>query len=277
MAEKGLPATKVTGKWLFPQHLVEQWVEIGAVNYPQASINAFGHRDLLVVCGSNDPLLDSAIGLYNRRYSEQAAVFGNLGSMGGLKALRRNICHIAASHLLQEDENGYNFEFADKVLDRMPAVVNFCRREQGLLVPKGNPGNITGVEDLRRPGIKIVNRALGTGTRLLLDRAMKQAGISGDQLAGYHDELAKHLDVGLAVLAGRADTGPGIRAVAGMLDIGFVPVRWERYDLMIAKERFFEENIQRFLNLLHESDFQQTAQTFAGYDMSSCGNMLFPE
>ena len=148
----------------------------------------------------------------------------------------------------------------------MPAVVNFCRREQGLLVKKGNPKKISTAADLGQPGIKIVNRSLSTGTRLLLDRELKKAGINGEKIEGYFIEVPRHLDVGLEVLSGRADAGPGIRAVAGLLDIDFIPLRWERFDLMISKERFFDEGIQRFLGLLHEKEFREMATSLEGYD-----------
>jgi molybdate-binding protein len=198
--------------------------------------------------------------------------------MGGLRALRQGLCHIAASHLLQDDESEYNFDFAFRELDQMPALVNFCRREQGILVPKGNPENILTIADLARPGVRIVNRSLTTGTRLLLDKELQKAGISGEKIEGYSVEVSRHLDVGLAILSGRADAGPGIRTVAKLLDIDFVPLRWERFDLMIAKERFFDEGIQRFLGIFHESSFQQIAtRDFAGYDVSSSGQMVFPQ
>jgi len=276
VSEKGLPATKITGKWLFPKHLVEQWVEANTINYPDNGVPLPPYEGLLIITGSNDPLLDRAITLFNSHHSDQVAVFGNLGSMGGLSALRKNLCHIASSHLLQEDESEYNFDFAFKELDQMPAIVNFCRREQGILVPKGNPKKISTVADLAQPGIKIINRSLSTGTRLLLDREFKKAGINGEKIEGYSHEVSRHLDVGLEVLSGRADAGPGIRVVAGLLDIDFIPLRWERFDLMISKERFFDEGIQRFLGLLHETEFREMAVILEGYDVSLGGKMVFP-
>ena len=99
----------------------------------------------------------------------------------------------------------------------MPAVVNFSRREQGLLVAAGNPKNISGVADLAESGMRIVNRPIGTGTRLLLDREFKKAGIKGEKIDGYSRELHRHLDVGLEILAGRADAGPGIGTVSGTI------------------------------------------------------------
>jgi len=277
VSEKGLPATKVTGKWLFPRHLVDQWIEAHTINYPESAVHLPSYQGLLVITGSNDPLLDKAISVFNILHADHVAVFGNLGSMGGLQALRRGLCHIATSHLLQDNEDEYNFDFAVKELDKMPAVVNFCRREQGLLVQKGNPRKISSVADFGQSGITIVNRALGTGTRLLLDRELKKAGIKGEQVTGYTTEVQRHLDVGLEILSGRADAGPGIRAVADLLELGFIPLRWERYDLMIAKERFFDEGIQHFLGLLHEKKFRKLADSMAGYGLKYTGKMVYPE
>ena len=95
VAEKGLPASKITGKWLFPKHLVEQWVEINTINYPRKAESPSTSQTVLIITGSNDLLLDKVISLYNTNYRGTIAVFGNLGSMGGLQALRQNLCHIA--------------------------------------------------------------------------------------------------------------------------------------------------------------------------------------
>ena len=159
----------------------------------------------------------------------------------------------------------------------MPAIVNFCRREQGILVSKGNPKKIKAVADLARPGICMVNRPLGTGTRLLLDQELKKAGVRGEKINGYDNEVNRHLDVGLEILAGRADAGLGIHAVAGLLNLDFVPLRWERYDLMIFKERFFDANVQNFLGLLHGEPFFNLALSLQGYDVQLSGRMLFPK
>ncbi len=276
VSEKGLPATKITGKWLFPQHLVEQWVEANTINFPKSDAGP-PYSGLLVIAGSNDLLLDRAITLFNTRSAEHLAVFGNLGSMGGLRALRRDLCQLAASHLLQEDENEYNFAYASEELGNLPAVVNFCRREQGIIVQKGNPKKIANVADLGKPGLRIVNRPLGTGTRLLLDRELNKAGIKGEKIQGYTHEVQRHLEVGLEVLSGRVDAGPGIRPVAALLKLGFIPLRWERFDLMASKERFFEEGVQRFLGLLHEPEFHRMVKDgLEGYDLSLTGKMVFP-
>jgi putative molybdopterin biosynthesis protein len=276
IADKGLPATKATGKWLFPRHLVDQWLENQTINYPKTSDPLPPYHGLLIISGSNDILLDKAIALFNRLYPEHVAVFGNLGSLGGIRALRHNLCHIASSHLLQENEQEYNFGIAEEELGQTPGVINFCKKEQGFLIGKGNPEKIEGIPDLGRPGIKIVNRPLGTGTRVLLDGELSKEGIKGAHVEGYDREVTRHLDVGLEVLSGRADTGPGIRAVAGLLDLDFIPLHWERFDLLIQKDRFFEVGVQLFLGLLNEPVFRELTDDLSGYDLNLCGKMVFP-
>ena len=141
IAEKGLPATKVTGKWLFPLDLVRQWVEAGTVNYPETYITLPPYHGLILIAGSNDLLLDKLIAFFNANFKEHMAMFGFTGSMGGLRALRKNCCHIAASHLVAENEE-YNFPFIQIEMKPAPIIVNFCMREQGILVRKGNPYKI---------------------------------------------------------------------------------------------------------------------------------------
>ncbi len=277
VSDKNLPASKITGKWLFPKHLVEQWVENNTVNFPDPATKLPPYEGLLIVAGSNDLLLDKTLSLFNTLYPDQIAVFGNLGSMGGLRALRQNLCHMAASHILQENDDEYNFEFAGNELDNMPAVVNFCKREQGLIVQKGNPLNINSVRDLIKPGIKIVNRPLNTGTRLLFDHELIKADIKSDKLDGYSNELGKHIDLGLEILSGRADVGPGIKPVAALLGLDFIPLRLERFDILITKERFFDKGVQFFIGLLHDKAFQNLAASLEGYDVSTSGKMIFPQ
>lgn len=277
VADKGLPASKVTGKWIFPRHLVEQWVEAHTENYPPARAQLPPYEGLLIIAGSNDLLLDKAIALFNTRYPEQIAVFGNLGSMGGLQALRNNRCHIASSHLLQENDGDYNFEYLAGAFSAPPAVVAFCRRQQGLLLGQGNPLGIDAVAGLAQPGVRIVNRALGTGTRLLFDRELKQAGINGQRLTGYERVVHRHMDVGLEILSGRADAGPGIQPVADLLGLAFLPLRWERYDLLISKERFFDRGVQLFQGLLHDAEFRALANDYSGYDLENSGRMVYPQ
>ena len=276
VSEKGLPATKVTGKWLFPRHLVEEWIDLYIVNLP-VSGNLSLDSERLFLAGSDDLLIQRALSIYNSQTSNSIAYFANIGSMGGLKALRQSVCHIAACHLLQDDNQEYNFQFADNELDRSPVFVNFSKRQQGVLLAPGNPKQITAIADLAKKGITIVNRPLNTGTRLLLDYEISRSDISSSDISGYEHEVSRHIDAGFAVLNNEVDAAPAISPVAELLGLDFLPLRWERFDLLINRERFFEPAIQRFINVLHDPLFRAEAEKFNGYDMSLSGKMIYPD
>ncbi|MEW6077099.1 MAG: helix-turn-helix transcriptional regulator [Thermodesulfobacteriota bacterium] len=277
VAEKQMPATKVTGKWLFPERLVLQWIEANTINYPEAKTGLFdAYPSLFVIAGSNDVLLDRTMGLFMNLFPEYTAVFGNLGSLGGIRALKQGLCHIATSHLIDEDEKEYNFSFAAQEMSSMPAVVNFCFREQGLIIARDNPRNISHLADLAGRGITIVNRSTATGTRLWFDRRLRELGVKPEAITGYDREVQRHMDVGLAVLSGKADAGPGIRVVADILGLGFIPAHWERFDFLINKETFFHKSIQAFLSLPAEPRFKAMAAEIPGYDFSKSGKMVYP-
>ncbi|MDY6904532.1 MAG: helix-turn-helix transcriptional regulator [Thermodesulfobacteriota bacterium] len=276
VADKGLPGAKVTGKWLFPLHLVEQWVEANTLNHPDPRPKNLSDK-LLVIAGSNDPLLEKTISLFNRNSPDCLAVFGNVGSMGGLSALAENQCHIAASHLVQNDDGDYNFAFAGETLPAMPAVINFCKRQQVIIVAKGNPKNIQSVGDLAKRGVTIVNRSTATGTRRLLDLKLAEASVEADRIAGYDTVVDRHIDVGLEVFSGNADAGMAIKMVAQTLGLDFIPVAWERYDLLVSKAIFFDKAVQYFCGLLSEDEFAVMAQSLGGYDVSISGRIVFPE
>lgn len=275
ISSQGLPATKITGKWLFPKNLVEQWVESKTINYPRPPESVATIPQLLLLAGSDDVLLERTLSLYRRKNHEHVALFGNLGSLGGLRALRQGLCHVATSHLAQEAEESDSSSFAADLLVDLPAAVNFCRREQGLLVARGNPKDIGSILDIGAKDLTIANRHFEASTRLLLDRELEKVGLDGSTIKGYDREFQGHLEIGLEILAGRADTGLGIRAVATLLELDFIPLRWERFDLLIPKEGFFAKSVQLFLELLDCSDFRDLAESLTGYDLSLCGKMIY--
>jgi molybdate-binding protein len=111
----------------------------------------------------------------------------------------------------------------------------------------------------------------------LFDKELKAAGVAGEKIEGYHQIVNRHMDVGLEILSGKADAGPGIRPVASLLGLDFLPIRWERYDLLIPKDRFFDKGVQLFQGLLHEKEFRKLAERLDGYDISDSGKMVFPQ
>ncbi len=280
ITEKCLPATKITGKWLFPLHLVEQWIERNTLNHPDRDA-ASNHPDVLIVAGSDDLLLDKALILYSQSQENYLATFAALGSLGGLRAMKAGLCHIAASHLREGDltnpeREEYNFSHARRELAEAPVVVNLCFREQGILLAPGNPHNVSCLADMVRKKLTIINRQPGAGTRILLDAELALLGENPRNLPGYDHIVARHLDVGLEILARRADAGIGIRAVAGLLNLPFIPLQRERFDLLIPRSRYFDRPVQAFLSLLTSPRFTALVEHLEGYDISRAGRVVFP-
>lgn len=272
---QGLPATKVTGKWLFQRHLIDRWLERHTENYPPAEQRPDTNQNLLIITGSNDILLDRLLEIFCQRQSLPIPVFSNLGSMGGIRALRENLCHICSAHLLDPEGEEYNFAYVEEQFGESVVVVNFCKRLQALLVAPGNPLGIEALADIASGRFRIANRKEGTGTRLLLDQELGRQGVSGEDVPGYDTAFGRHLDVGLEVLAGRADAGLAIAAVGKMLGLDLVPVRWERYDFIIRKEIFFSRGVQSLLALFHDREFRKMSEDLAGYDLDMSGQVVF--
>ncbi|MEJ2429481.1 MAG: substrate-binding domain-containing protein [Deltaproteobacteria bacterium] len=254
---------------------MDRWLEHHTENYPPAEKTPDTYKNLLVITGSNDLLLDQLLEVFARRNPLPLPLFSNLGSMGGIRALKENLCHICSCHLLESNGNEYNFAYVEEEFGNDVVLVNFCQRLQAVVVPRGNPKGVKELADLASGRLRIANRKKGTGTRLLLDQELERQGVSGERIPGYEVEFARHLDVALEVLAGRADAGLAIAAVAEMLGLDQVEVRWERYDFIVRKEIFFSRPVQMLLALLRDEEFLSLSDKFSGYDLSLSGQVVF--
>jgi putative molybdopterin biosynthesis protein len=211
------------------------------------------------------------------RSRQRRLVSAHAGSVGGLIALRRGEAHLAGSHLLDPATGEYNISYLSRYLPGTPVVlVTLLRREQGLMVVKGNPREITSLADLARADVRIVNRQRGAGTRVLLDYHLDRLGITTGDVAGYQREEYTHLAVAAAVQSGAADCGLGVRAAARALDLDFVPVDWERYDLVIPEAFHGGPLLGPLLDLLRSEDFRQAIGELDGYDPTPMGQLVTP-
>lgn len=206
-------------------------------------------------------------------------VSANVGSLGGLVALRRGEAHLAGSHLLDPETGQYNLTYIRQYLPAEPVqVVVWVGRQQGLLVCKGNPKGIHSLADLARPAVRYVNRQRGAGTRVLLDYALRQAGIAPEAVSGYEQEEYTHLAVAAAVASGRADAGLGVMAAARALDLDFIPLFSERYDLVIPCRHLpggeSGDLLAPLFDLMHNPSFRQAVQSLDGYDVSDMGRIV---
>jgi putative molybdopterin biosynthesis protein len=229
-------------------------------------------RTILAI-GSHDITLDVMAQFLAARGRRLASA--NVGSLGGLVALRRGEAHLAGSHLLDPESGEYNLSYIRQYLPEIPVrVVALVGREQGLLVAPGNPMGLKSLEDLGNPDIQFVNRQRGAGTRVLLDYHLGKLGLAPEAISGYAQEEFTHLTVAAAVASGRADCGLGIAAAAQALNLDFVPLFQERYDLVVPKTIAESDLLAPLWALLEDNEFQDMVAGLPGYDVSVMGNLI---
>ncbi|MGE5299559.1 MAG: molybdopterin biosynthesis protein [Acidobacteriota bacterium] len=231
-----------------------------------------------VVCiGSHDNALDLLANILKKNYPKYSLSSAHVGSMGGLVALKKDEAHIAGTHLLDEDTGEYNVPFIRRLLaDRKIVLINLVYRQQGLLVPKGNPKKISGFEDLVRDDIVFINRQSGAGTRLLTDKYLKELEIDPKTVRGYEREEYTHMGVASAVLTGVADTGMAILAAAKALDLDFIPLAKERYDLAVPAKYLPMPTLLALLKIIMEDrEFRSGVEALGGYDVSDMGKVMY--
>lgn len=230
--------------------------------------------------GSHDMTLDllaQFLAEYERRLAS-----ANVGSQGGLVALRRGEAHLAGSHLLDTQTGEYNISYIRQYLPNIPVkVVALVGRDQGLIVKQGNPKGVKSLADLagksQDGSVQFVNRQRGAGTRVLLDYHLNLMTISPESIVGYSQEEYTHLGVATAVASGRADCGLGIAAAAQALDLDFIPLFQERYDLVIPKQFADDNLLAPLFNLLADRGFQEAVSQLKGYDVSTMGAIILED
>ena len=229
----------------------------------------------LVVTGSHDITLDLLSDRLHRARPGLSLASAHVGSLGGILAIRRGEAHLAGVHLMDEATGEYNVSYVQRYLPGQDAVlIHLARRQQGFMVSKGNPKGIRGFADLARPDIRLVNRQRGAGTRLLLDYHLRQAGIAPEMAAGYDREEFTHTAVAAAVKGSVADVGLGILAAARALDLDFIPVATEDYQLLLLPQTLESEAVQTLLQVIRDPGFQQDMESLGGYDAAGAGKLI---
>lgn len=227
----------------------------------------------VVAIGSHDLILDVMADEMPTLYPGNYLSSTHVGSMGGLMALRRGEAHLAPTHLLDEETGTYNIPILRRMFSEPMALIKGVDRIQGILVKKGNPLGIKGIEDL--VNVNYVNRQRGAGTRVLLDYKLKQAGIDPASIHGYDREAATHMAVAAAIAGGDADAGMGIESAARAMNLDFIPVGPEEYDFAVPV-RFLElPHVQHFLEVLTSREFAERVEKLGGYSLRQTGKIVY--
>jgi molybdenum cofactor synthesis domain-containing protein len=229
-------------------------------------------NNTVVVIGSHDITLDLLGDEIRRRGYNIRISSGNVGSLGGLTAVRKGICHMAGSHLLDTETGEYNISYIKRYIKGLKvSVFHLVLRDQGLIIAKGNPKNIEGIEDLTREDVTFVNRQAGSGTRVLFDYRLGLLGIKPESVRGYDHEEFTHMAVAVDVLSGAADCGVGIYAAAKALNLNFVPLEREQYDLVFPSAFVEIPAIQVVLETIRSQGFRERVRSLGGYDPAESG------
>jgi len=233
-------------------------------------------ENTILCTGSHDLAIGVLEDQLKLRHPELKIAATNVGSLGGLLAQQRGETHVAGTHLLDPATGVYNIPDIKRVIPNVPVVlVHLTQREQGLMVPKGNPKRIAALQDLLRKDVTFVNRQPGSGTRVLLDYELKRLGIDPAQIRGYEREEFTHMSVGVAVASGLADVALGVRSAANALGLDFIPIGNEQYDLLFMRSFFESEKGERLMQVIRSDAFKQAVTALGGYDPRGAGEILY--
>jgi putative molybdopterin biosynthesis protein len=231
-------------------------------------------ENTIVFSGSHDPalgLLEDSLKRISPRLKISAA---NIGSLGGLIALKRGEAHVVGTHLLDPKTGTYNLPDVRRLLGvKNVVVVNLVVREQGLLVAPGNPKRIRGLRDLAREDVRFINRQPGAGTRVLLDYKLGKLRLRPQRIRGYDREEFTHMAVAVSIASGLADCGLGVRSAANALGLDFIPVDREEFDLVLRRDFFDTAKGEALLLAVRDPSFRAAVERLGGYDARQAGTV----
>ncbi len=240
---------------------------------PVELLRDFQPQHTILAVGSHDLALE-VLGVFLRRKMGHVSLScANVGSMGGIMAIRNQEAHIAGIHLLDDKTGIYNVSYVENFLPNTTChLVHLAMRQQGLMVVPGNEKGITGLSDLVRPDIRFINRQRGSGTRMLLDYELGKRDIKTEEIAGYEKEVGTHMAVAASIVAGTADAGLGVQAAAVALGLEFIPIAQEKYDILLNFPEN-DERLQAIINILRSGEFRQEVESLGGYDLQNAGEL----
>jgi len=263
--ESKIPHIKIGGKIAFTREIVNKWI-----------LENTEREKHIYIAGSDDILLKRIIDIYNKN-GNVIAYYAPIGSINGLKALKENRATISCVHILDTEKEEYTLSYLDKYLNRDDyMVISLFERTQGLYTKKENPHGISSIKDLSGKGIRFINRNFGSGTRLLFDFLLNEAGINFSSINGYSIEAESHLLAGIQVLKGDADCAFGIQHIAHILNLNFIPLWHERFEFVVTKEHYYSNHIRAFLSFFEQPSLVKNVRDLTGYNIAKIGNIIHP-
>ncbi|MEZ5791367.1 MAG: helix-turn-helix transcriptional regulator [Nitratireductor sp.] len=264
--EGGIPCRRITGKLLFPRLEIEAWLRGDAAEGAPHSVTQILPN---VIAGSHDPLLDWAI---RESGCGLATLFD--GSLDGLEKLFASQAMAAGMHVFEPDGDAPDWNRAhvsERLADQNFVLMEFARREQGLVLSRDVAADIRTLADL--PGRRLVCRQSSAGSQLLLESLLAAEGIDLADIRCLPEPVRTETEIAAMVASGAADAGPGLRSVAEQFGLPFMPTLSERFDLVVDRRHYFEPPFQKLLVFMRSSAFATKAAALPGYDITGLGNI----
>jgi putative molybdopterin biosynthesis protein len=264
-----IPCSKVAGKWLFPRHELDLWILSGLVR-PAGMVAADPPP---IVGGSQDDLLEWAL-----RESGSGLASLTEGTARGVERLRQGEVIAAAVHFHSEADSASDANVS--AVRATPGLhdavlVGLARREQGLLLPPGNPKQLHSMADVLASGAQMAVRQPGAGAQMLLEVLLARAGAGHKELRRLDPPCLTGPDLAATIRAGNADCGIATRAAAKSAGLDFVPLLSENFDLLMRQRSYFKPSIQALIGFLGQKRLKQRAAELSGYDPAPAGQIRF--
>lgn len=266
VAEGAVPCSKVTGKWIFPRAALDRWVESGLARPIGLALEAAP----AIVGGSHDPLLEWAL-----RQSGSGLALLSEGSLSGFRKLEANAAGLAAIHLHNPEEAANVAALRDSRALTDGVLIAFAEREQGLLLPPGNPKGIASLPDLAAQQARLGLRQPGAGAQQLAEQLFADAGLDFARLTAGMPVYPTGDDLAYAIRAGEVDCGIATRAAAKAQGLDFLSLAWEKFDLAMRRRTYFEPGPQKLFALMRSPDFARRAEALTGYRVAEAGLVRF--
>lgn len=264
--EAAIPHVKIGGKIAFAKELIDKWI-----------LENTEREKLILVAGSDDPLLRRVIDLFNGE-NKGIIYYAPVGSINGLKLLKNRAANMSCVHILDMENKSYTLTYINRYLPKDDyKAIQLFHRNQGLFLKKNNPKGIHSIKDLTDKHVTFMNRNEGSGTRLLFDFLLREDNIDRGAINGYSKEAESHIEAGNAVLNGEVDTAFGIEHVAHIFGLDFLPLFQERFDLVIPVDCFHSPQLKSFLTFFEQPALLHYIKDFTGYDLKNMGVILETE
>ena len=274
---KKIPCTRITGKWIFPKHIIDKWITTNAwEGIIQAKENSKRLQCTILSAGSNDPILDILLSYMKKIHPDFYIFSCNTGSTKGLSLLSQGNTDIAWCHLFDFKSGEYNIPFISTFLPEMKiTVVHLFYRELGFVLSPYTSLQLKEFSDLANNKLHFINRQKGSGTRVFLDYKLQQANIDPMFIKGYDNEVYTHIEVGLSVLSGEADAGIATIAISKLFGLRFVPLVRESFDMILSQKTFFNKGVQAFIDVLDTENFRKMVKPLGNYDFKESGKIIY--